>query len=476
MLPFPQQLTLLALALGLAGCANLMPPTQVDPLVASQWQAPLPHQGTLGALAQWWQRQGDPLLAELITSAQAVSPTVAQALARVEAARASRTAATAALLPSLDATASANRGITQPNVPLASTQSIGLQAAWEVDLLGANRVAVGAAEAQFQGSQAQWHDARVSVAAEVANTYYGLVTCQQLLGVARQDAASRQETARLAALSTQAGFAAPASAALARASAAEGSSRVTQQAAACDLDTKALVALTGMNESNLRQKLPLAFIKPAQAAPFLIASVPAQTLTQRPDVFAAERDVLVASTQVGAAKLKRFPSLTLNGSIGALRSTSAGSTTRLDTWSFGPLALTLPLFDGGQRAANVTAAEANYTQTVAVYRAKVRQAVREVEEALVSLQSADARKLNAEVSTQGYAESLQATQARYSQGLASLVELEDARRTALAAQSAQLSLALERNRAWVALYRALGGGFDATASDTASAAPALAPL
>jgi outer membrane protein TolC len=109
----------------------------------------------------------------------------------------------------------------------------------------------------------------------------------------------------------------------------------------------------------------------------------------------------------------------------------------------------------------VKASEANYTQAVAVYRAKVRQAVREVEEALVNLQSAQDRKLNADVSSTGYAESLQATQTRYQQGLASLVELEDARRTALAAQSAQLSLALERNQAWVALYRALGGGFDA---------------
>lgn len=463
--PFSQQLSLLtlALALGLTGCTNLMPPTQVDALVAPQWQAPLPHQGTVGSLAQWWQSQGDPLLVELIDAAQTVSPTVAQALARVASARASRASANAALLPSLDASASVSRGVSQPNLPLATTQSIGLQAAWELDLVGANRAVSHAADAQLQGSQAQWHDARVSVAAEVANTYFSLRTCQQLLTVAQQDAASRQETARLAGISAKAGFAAPASAALARASAAEANSRVTQQTAACEQGTKALVALTGMTEPDLRIKLPPALMEQAQVAPFFIASVPAQTLTQRPDVFAAERDVVVASAQVGAAKAQRYPRLTLNGSIGALRSTSQGSTSSLDTWSFGPLALTVPLFDGGQRGANVTAAEANYTQTVAVYRAKVRQAVREVEDALVALQSTDARKLNADVSTQGYAESLQATQARYGQGLASLVELEDARRTALAAQSAQLSLALERQRAWVVLYRALGGGFDAAA-------------
>jgi NodT family efflux transporter outer membrane factor (OMF) lipoprotein len=456
------RITALTLALGLAGCSNFMPPTRVDNQVASQWQAPLPHQGAVSTLAQWWQQQGDPVLAELIDAAQAVSPSVAQSLARVDAARATWAAANATLLPSLDASASASRGVSQPNVPLATTQTIGLQATWELDLVGANRAVSGAADAQVQGVQARWHDARVSVAAEVANSYYNLSTCSQLLDLARQDSASRQETARLAEVSAKAGFTAPSNAALARASAADGSNRVTQQAASCELDIKGLVALTGLTEPDLKKQLAPALFKPALAAPFLIASVPAQTLTQRPDVFAAERDVIVTSAQIGYAKAQRLPRLSLNGSIGALRYASQGSTTSLDTWSFGPLALSLPLFDGGQRAANVTSAESNYTQAVAAYRGKVRQAVREVEEALVNLQSTDARKVNAEVSATGYAESLQATQARYSQGLASLVELEDARRNSLAAQSAQVALALERNRAWVALYRALGGGFDAS--------------
>jgi outer membrane protein TolC len=133
------------------------------------------------------------------------------------------------------------------------------------------------------------------------------------------------------------------------------------------------------------------------------------------------------------------------------------------TWSFGPLAVSVPLFDGGQRVAVVTSSEANYQAVVVLYRAKVRQAVREVEESLVNLHSTQTRTQDAKVSTQGYAQSLAATQDRFNQGLASLVELEDARRNAIAAESAQLNLGLERNRAWVALYRALGGGFEPTA-------------
>eukprot|EP01030_Chromulinospumella_sphaerica_P022967 gene22967-22972_t len=361
-------LTAASVALALSACAIVMPPAKVDAAPAVQWQAPLPHQGAVGSLAQWWQKQGDPLLVELIDAAQAVSPNVAQALARVESARAQRTTANAALLPKLDASVSASRGVSQPDVPVATTQSLGLQASWELDLVGANRAVSNAADAQFQGTQAQWHDARVS---------YSYATCTQLLGVARKDVASRQETARLTELNAKAGFAAPSVAALARASAADGSSRVTQQQAACDLDVKALVALTGLPEQDLRQKLAAAPMERAQAAPVSIASVPAQTLTQRPDVFAAERDVIVASAQVGSAKAQRYPRLTLSGSVGALRYSSMGRDTNLDTWSFGPLAVTLPLFDGGQRKANVVSAEAAYAQSVSAYRGKVRQAVRE---------------------------------------------------------------------------------------------------
>ena len=455
----------LALALLLGGCASLMPPTQVMAPVAPGWQAPLPHQGSVVGLTDWWQAQGDPLLVALITAAQAVSPSVAQSLARIEAARANQALARSALLPNLGAQASASRGVSQPNVALATTTQVGLQAAWELDLVGANRAVSNAALANLQGTQALWHDARVSVAAEVANLYHGLATCGRLLALAQRDAVSRSETARLTGINTEAGFLAPAVGALARASAAEARSRVTQQQAQCDLDTKALVALTALPEPLLRQKMALAQSALTQRAPLSIASVPVQAVSQRPDVFAAERDVVVASAQVGSAQAQRLPRLRLNGSIGALRvSGGAGPEQNLSTWSFGPLAVSLPLFDGGQRVAAVKSAQASYEASVVVYRSKVRQAVREVEDALVTLQSTEARAQDAQVSTQGYAESLVATQSRFDQGLASLVDLEDARRQALAAESAQLALILERQRAWVALYRALGGGFEPNAT------------
>lgn len=457
---FTRTLAPLATALALSACTSWMPPVQVDAAAPDTWHAPLPHQGSPEKLTQWWQQQGDPLLVELIDAAQAASPTVLASLARVETARAQQAAAFGALVPNVGAQVAASRGVSQPDLPVTTLRQSGLQASWEVDLVGANRAVNRAARANVEGSQAQWHDARVSVAAEVANLYYGLAHCNQQLALARRDAASRQETARLTEISAKAGFVAPSVAAMARASAADGSSRVTQQAAQCEIATKALVALTAVSEPVLKQKLALAHVKSAQGASISIASVPAQTIAQRPDIFSAERDVMVASAQVGAAVAQRLPRLTLAGNIAATRLTTNGVDTDGTTWSFGPLAINLPLFDGGQRAAAVQSAEANYRAVVSGYRAKVRNAVREVEESLVTLRSTQDRAHDAQVSTEGYAQTLAATQTRFNQGLASLVELEDARRNALASESALLTLDLERSRAWVALYRALGGGFE----------------
>ncbi|MDB5938039.1 MAG: efflux system, outer rane lipoprotein NodT family, partial [Polaromonas sp.] len=146
----PAALLALAGALVLAGCAALPAPPAVSAPVPPQWQAALPHQGSLSSLDQWWQLQGDPLLAELVAAAQAVSPTVAASRSRIEQARAGRVAASAALLPTLDASASLSRGRSQQasaegSVSVLTTAQAGLQAAWELDLAGGNRAGLDAA-------------------------------------------------------------------------------------------------------------------------------------------------------------------------------------------------------------------------------------------------------------------------------------------------------------------------------------------
>ena len=460
-----------SLPLVLSACALNAPPEKVSATAAPQWYSPLPktpladntatlpHHGTLTDLSQWWQQQNDPLLVELIQSAQTVSPTVATAVSRIAQSRASRVAAEAALLPRLDATASVSRSNMQAPLPLGTTTQAALQPSWEADLFGGNRATSRAALARLQGAQANWHDARVSVAAEVANRYYSLRTCNKLAQVTREDADSRAETSRLSDLSVKAGFQAPATAALARATAAEGSGRATQQRALCDLDVKALVALTAIEEPTLRKKIADTPVPDTSATVLAISSLPAQTLTQRPDVFIAEREVAAASSEVGNAQAQRYPRLSLSGSIGVASFRSGGVTTNLATWSVGPVSLTLPLFDGGARKANVSAAETQYETAVVSYRSSVRQAVREVEEALVNLQSTAERSEDARVSVEGYRASFKGFEALYKNGLANLVDLEEARRLRLASELNAVSLERERMAAWIALYRAAGGGW-----------------
>ena len=469
---------LLAAVSALAGgCALHAPPREVSAAVPPQWFAPatpagasatLPHKGRLTDLTQWWVQQGDPLLVELIVSAQAVSPSVASARSRIEQARATRVAAGAALAPALDTSASISRSRSPPLAPgasaLATTAQAGLQASWEIDIFGGNLAGRSAAVERLAGAQAQWHDARVSVAAEVANQYYSYTTCRELQKITQADLASRQETARLADLSMKAGFTAPATAALARASAAEASARATEQVARCELDVKALVAFSTLPEPDLKRKLSIAQVSSLQTAPILIADVPADALTQRPDIFQAAREVAAASDEIGSAQAERYPRLALSGSIGTSRARSGNLSNDFNTWSIGPLSLTVPLFDGGRRAANVDEATARYEAAAATYRGRVRQAVREVEEALINLQSTAARNTDAQTAVDGYRASFSGTEALYKNGLASLVELEDSRRALLTAQTTLASLQQSRNTAWVSLYRAMGGGWTPAAN------------
>ena len=462
----------------LAGCAVTSPPGAIDADVPPQWYAALPgnntttgaglpHNANLGHLSQWWQLQNDAVLVELIDAAQRVGPSVITARANIERARALRSVSSGALLPSLDGVGSISRGTAAQGggsgQAVATTSQLGLQGSWEIDVFGKNAAKRDAAQERLMASQAQWHDARVVVAAEVASQYYRLRSCEKQLAVTAQDAQSRAETSRLTALSTAAGFNAPAVAALARASAAEGASRLSQQRAQCTVDIKALVALTAINEPALVKKLAQSLQdapdgQPQQAIQ-AVASVPAQAIGQRPDVYSAAREVAAAGRDVGSAAAARLPRLTLTGNIGTGRTRISGQSQGFDTWSFGPLALSLPLFDGGVSRSNQDIANAKYDEATGKYQSVVRLAVREVEEALVNLQSTSERASNTQIAADGYRASFAGTEARYKAGLASLVELEESRRALLAAQGAVIALQLERRSAWIALYRALGGGW-----------------
>ncbi len=441
----------------------MAPPPPESPAIPAAWYAPpLPHAGSSVDLAQWWARLNDPVLTDWQARAQAQSPSLAEARSRVFAARAQLRGEQNASGPQLAAVASASRGV-QLGQPLATTLGGGVQASWALDLWGGAQAGVNAAQARQDAAGAGWHGARVLVASELASLYFGQRLCRVQLQVAQDDLDSRAVTARATAQSEGAGLTAPAVAALARASAAEAASRYQQQRQVCEQQIKSLVSLTGLAEPALRAQLaqaPALSAGPVLDALFGVAAVPAEVLRQRPDVFRAQRSLVAAAESVGVARAALLPSLNLSGNVLVGRGWSGGQEASFNSWSVGPFTLSLPLTGRGALQAGVDSAQAGYESAAVAYAAILRNAIAEVERALVALAALREQQSSNAIALAGYSQSFTGTDARYRVGFASLSELEDARRFKLNAESSAVVLQQNRIQAWIDLYLALGGGFD----------------
>lgn len=453
--------TFSALCLFVSGCTVGPDYLRPEPVSAPQWYAALPHGGDPGSLTQWWSQFDDPLVAELITLAQRDNPGLNQALARIGQSRAAVAVARAALFPEVNANATGQR-LGGERIDAQKLATASLDVAWEIDLFGGNRRAREAALARYEGTQAQWHEARVSLAAEVAQDYVALRSCEALVNSYEEDLISRRESERLTQLKVDVGFEAPADGALATATTADGATRLNAQQAECEINVKALVALTGLAEPDLRNRL--ADRRGMLPAPgqFRVLQVPAQTLRQRPDIAAAERELAAASALIGLAQAARYPHLSLSGAIGYQTLRSGEATINGHLWSFGPATLSLPIFDAGRRAADVDSAQARYEETLANYIGRSRQAVREVEQALVRLHSASTREADARRAAENYTKVFKASDDRWRVGASSLLDLEIARRLAVVSRTQLLAVQRERIAAWISLYRAVGGGWTPT--------------
>lgn len=157
---------------------------------------------------------------------------------------------------------------------------------------------------------------------------------------------------------------------------------------------------------------------------------------------------------------ERLPRLALTGNVGPFNFSSSDFSLNGGTWSIGP-SLSLPLFDAGRRAANEDTAWVAYQTAETKYRSQVRLAVREVEQALVSLDSLRARDDDALIASEGYHVALQAAEQKYNFGLASVLDLEETRRLSFNADNILMSVRRDHVNAWIALYRAVGGGWQA---------------
>ncbi|RCS59381.1 efflux transporter outer membrane subunit [Parvibium lacunae] len=440
-------------------------PTSVS--TPKEWQVPpLPHSGSVASLKDWWSQFRDPLLISFISEAQAVSSNVADAQALIVRARANAVVAEAKPVPALNLTADANRSAFSFGGPVTyrSLTSIGLQSSWEIDLFGGLAREREAALAALQSAQANWHAARVAIAVEVATAYFNYRYCQTQIILLQQERDAQERIVQSLTEAVKVGLQPAAVASLAQAKLAELQRTLTARATDCDVAIKGLVALTAQDEPTLRRQLavqlPVATVAQLPAPPtFVLPTLPAELLNQRPDLFMAERAVAQASAAIGIESARWYPRLSLTGSITPTRqSINDGPVSNVRTWSVGP-SLLLPLIQGGRRSANLAAAQAEYEAAKAAYVSKARQAVREVEEAMLRVQSAQQESAYLVQAYQAVQENMTAVTTREQAGFANRIELQDARRSLLQAEQAWLQVKHEQINAWVSLYRALGGGW-----------------
>lgn len=475
---FSRALLLASLAIALSGCMAGRNYREPVPEAPALWHAPLPHGGQVQAMADWWEQFNDPTLNQLVQLAEADSPSLLKAWANIGKARATLQSTRAGALPSVNASGSVSRGdqVSQQgsatSAGVIESRSSGLDASWEIDLFGKVRRGAEAARARIEARVDNWHDARVSLGAEVADTYVQYRSCGLLADAYESSLTSMTHTQIATQQLVDAGFKPPAEGALARASLASTRSTLLSQRAECDLLVKSLVNLTGTDEETLRALLAQSTDAVPQPALLSVRSVPADVLRQRPDLAATERELAAASAEIGVAQADLYPSLSLSGSLTISASDLVPSAT---SWSFGP-SISIPLFDGGRRLAAVDTARANYSSALADYRQGVRDAVEEVERALVNLDSTAQRAEQAEQADEEYRRYFLATEASWRAGRESLITLEEARRSALSAEIQRITLQRDRVSYWIALYKALGGGWqpgDAAKAPTSEAVSLL---
>lgn len=442
---------LLALiSLLLAGCASL---DATDPATDRA------EDETASAIAAgtWWRDFQDPLLAELIQQAMQANPNIAAAQAALQQARALRDVRLATTRPQVTVSGSVQRNKTE-NTPARVGYNTGLDASWELDLFGANRSTVASSEADLSAARASLRDVQLSMSAEVALAYIQLRGLQLQLTLAQDNLASQLETLRLTQWRAQAGLVTALEVAQAQAAASQTAAQIPSLQNNLAVNRHSLAVLTGKKPGELDDTLarsgPIPWV-----ADTVAQVIPADSLRQRPDLRAAEARITAALASVDAAQAARKPNFRLGGSLGltALTLAGLGNAATLATQVLG--SVSIPVIDGGSRAAQVRVQQAALAQSRANYQNTMLTALKEVEDALVTLRN-DRLRLDHLKQAESAARQADAlAQDRFSSGLIDFQTVLQTQRTVLSAQDSLANLQAQLAIDHVRLVKAMGGGW-----------------
>lgn len=414
---------------------------------------------------EWWTVFKDDTLTELIHQAATDNLDLQRAYARVEESRALLGFARGEYWPSIDGSGAAGvQGINDlsggASLPDRNVEiyGVGLDASWEIDLWGRVRRSVESASAGLQASLEDYRDARVSLLADIANTYLSLRETRLRIILAEENIARQKETLQMTEARFSAGLVPELDVNQSRVNLARTESSLPLLHQNLTITLNRLAVLLGRSPAELNldssdSDVPLPGLDVA-------VGIPANLLRQRPDVRAAEQRLIAQTAQIGVARADLLPRISLSGSF-ALDAREAGdlSNSGSQSYFFGPT-FRWALFQGGRIRSNIEAQESRTDQAVYQYQQSVLLALEDVENSFVAYRMEQDRRAAFQRSVDAAQKTVEQTRILYENGLVTFLNVLDAERSLadLQDQLAQSSGQLSRNI--VGLYRSLGGGWE----------------
>jgi multidrug efflux system outer membrane protein len=418
-----------------------------------------------GGLQAWWQRFGDPKLNDLIGQTITNNQDVKAAIANIKAVRAERNFARFDFAPVVTSESSyTNRRSTGFNLPSIlprdlETYNTSFDATWELDLFGRVRRNVEAVSAELAAAEAVRDDLLVSVTAETALTYMQLRGLQNQLDVARRNADNQRATLGLTEKLLEGGRGTDLDTSRARAQLSTTLATLAPLEGSVDKAFHRLAVLTGQPPDTLRGRLKLAPLP--SRLPSIHLGDPASLLRRRPDIRASERQLAAATARIGVATADLFPRITLNGNAGLTAGSFTGlGVSRADNFSFGP-SISWAFLDSPRRLQLVKAAGARTEGRLAAYQQTVLLALEDVENSITDYGREQTRRNHLADAVKSSAKAASLARQRFDQGAAGFLEVLDSERVKLQAEVALAESQTRTATNLIAVFKALGGGWDA---------------
>ncbi|MDA8520252.1 AdeC/AdeK/OprM family multidrug efflux complex outer membrane factor [Acidovorax sp. NCPPB 4044] len=459
-------LAALAAALVLAGCANLAP-TYERPAapVPQQYPAGGAPEASGGLSAVSWQDFfEDARLRSLVALALANNRDLRVAVLNIEKARAQYRIQDAARLPAVNATGSGTGARTPASVSgtgsaVTSHQysaSLGISA-YELDLFGRVRNLGTQALEQYLSTEQARRSTQISLIAEVASAYLTWSADVERLALAQETLRTQGETFALTQRRFELGSASALTLRQVQTSVDSARVDVARYTGQIAQDRNALALLLGTPVPDDLAPRPLG--EQPDALPALSAGLPSELLLRRPDLLQAEHELKAATANIGVARAAFYPRISLTASAGSSSAELSGLFKGgSGAWSFIPQ-ISLPIFDAGSNQAGLDSAVASRDIALAQYDKAIQTAFKEVADALV-LRDTLVQQLDAQNSlVQASGDALALSDARFTRGVDSYLDVLDAQRTWYSARQTLITTRLSSLNNGVTLYKALGGGW-----------------